>query len=463
MARAARTLDRLAIIDDQGRRTKVQPSDVTGRRERWKPLVRWLCIAVFVVLPWLEVGGHPAVLFDVPERKAYLLGHIFGPGDLPFLFFILMSIAWVLVVVTALAGRIWCGWACPQTVTLEAVFRRIERVIEGNGHVRMAFDLAPLTASNAAKKALKWTLWLVASFIIAHVFLSYFVSLPRVFTMVLDDPRQNWPAFVVAAFVTGVTYFNFAWFREQVCLIICPYGRLQSALHDADSFVVGYDARRGEPRGMVKEHAGGDCVDCGRCVDVCPTGIDIRNGLQMECIACGACADACDAVMIKVHKPVGLVRRDSENGFAGATRRLLRPRLIGYAVAGAALSIAATSFLLMSQPLVARAMRLPGPPFVLTDEGATVQNTVMIHLESRSSEALFVTAVAVARDLAVTVQLPQPTRHLAPQERGDLLLIVRVPRSAYRPGQRVRVSVGDAAGAFAVDVDVAVLGPTSDR
>jgi cytochrome c oxidase accessory protein FixG len=450
------TLDRLAILDDQGRRRKIHPADVDGRWARLKPIARWLLIAVIVVLPWLEVGGHPAVLFDLPARRYYLFGAVFGTGDLPFLFFVFMAGAWGLVIVTALFGRVWCGWACPQTVTLEAIFRRIERLIEGNGHLRLAFDLAPWTTSKVLKKLLKWTLFLLCSFVIAHVWLSYFVSLPRVVTMVLDDPQENWTAFVVAAGATAITFFNFAWFREQTCLIICPYGRLQSALQDKDSVVIGYDAKRGEPRGAVKEHTGGDCVDCRRCVQVCPTGIDIRNGLQMECIGCAGCADACDDVMAKMGRPLGLVRYDSERGLRGEPRRILRPRIVAYGAAGVALVVVAVTFALLRQPIVARVVRLPGPLFVLVDEGATVQNTVLLHVQNRSSDVVVVDAVA-AGAVDVDVVLPMGSRSLGPQERVDLPLIVRLPRGQVGQ-QKVRLVVGDDRGHHA-DVDVLLFGP----
>ncbi|MDP2341857.1 MAG: cytochrome c oxidase accessory protein CcoG [Deltaproteobacteria bacterium] len=448
----APTLDRLAILDDEGRRRKIHPADVDGKWARRKPLVRWLLIAVIIVLPWLEVGGHPAVLFDLPARRYYLFGSVFGTGDLPFLFFVFMAGAWGLVVVTALFGRVWCGWACPQTVTLEGIFRRIERAIEGSGHQRLAFDLAPWTAAKLFKKLLKWTLFLLCSFVIAHVWLSYFVSLPRVVTMVLDDPHENWTAFLIAAFATGITWFNFAWFREQTCLIICPYGRLQSALQDKDSIVVGYDTARGEPRGAVKEHSGGDCVDCRRCVQVCPTGIDIRNGLQMECIGCAGCADACDDVMAKLHRPLGLIRYESERAMGGAPRRILRPRIAAYAVAGLALAAAAIAFAVARAPLLVRVVRVPGPLFVIVDGGATVQNTVLLHVENRSSEDIVVSA---AGDVDIT--LPMGSRALGPQERADLPLIVRVPRHRAA-GQKAHVVVKDDRG-HAVDVAVTLFGP----
>jgi len=451
------SLDRLAILDEHGGRKKVQPADVDGRFERLKPFVRWFFIAIFIVLPWIEVGGGPAVLFDLPARRFHLFGLVLGTGDLPFLFFLLIAVAWILVVTTALFGRVWCGWACPQTVTLEAVFRRVERVIEGTGHQRLAFDLAPWTAKKAAKKALKWAVWAAASFIIAHVFLSYFVSLPRVAHMVLDDPRENWAAFLISTVVTVITYANFAWFREQVCLIICPYGRLQSALHDNHSLVIGYDLGRGEPRGKKSEGRSGDCVDCGRCVQVCPTGIDIRNGLQMECIGCAACVDACDAVMLKIGKPVGLVRYDSSSGLAGEKRRLFRPRIAAYLVVGAVLFGAFAVFVATRTPFVVRVMRTAAP-FTIIEDGARVQNVVMVHVENRSSDPIVVKVGAAAASSVFEITSPMASLSLDSQERADLPLLIRAPRDKPTAGMLVPLVVTDEAGRR-VAASVAFLAP----
>lgn len=429
---AAPTLDRLAIIDDDGRRQKLQPADSDGWIARLKPWVRWILIGIFVALPWIDVGGHPAVLLDLPARRFHLFGLTLGQGDIFWLFFMAMAVGWALIVSTSLWGRVWCGWACPQTVYLEAIFRRIERLIEGTGAKRMALDLGPWTTTKLLKKLLKWTLWLLASFITAHIFLSYFFSIPAVVTMVLDAPAEHWGVFLVAAFATGITYFNFAWFREQTCLIVCPYGRLQSAMHDGDSITVGYDKKRGEPRGkplsIVDGVPAGDCVDCRRCVQVCPTGIDIRNGLQMECIACGACIDACDDVMRKLHRPEGLVRYDSERGFAGEAKPAgLRGRIVAYVGVGVVGAVIAVAFAVTSSPLVVRVTRPAGEPFlvVVGDDGARrVQNTLLVHVENRATAPATVRLVVPVIDGIETIT-PIATVHLQAQERADLPVLVR--------------------------------------
>ena len=460
-----RTLDRLAIIDDEGRRQKVQPADVHGRFQSLKPFVRWGLIGIFVLLPWIEVGGHPAVLFDLPTRHFYLFGRVLGTGNLPFLFFSLIAVAWGLVFITTLAGRLWCGWGCPQTVYLEAVYRRIERIIEGNGVKRMALDLGPWTSTTIAKKVLKWFLWFVASFVIAHIFLSYFVSIPRVLTMVQDAPTAQWPTFVVAALATGVTYFNFAWFREQTCIIICPYGRLQSAMQDQDSITIGYDKTRGEPRGKPSAEGVGDCVDCARCVQVCPTGIDIRNGLQMECIGCAACVDACDDVMSKLHRPIGLVRYDSERGFRGEPRRLVRPRVVGYAGIAIALVGIVVAFATSRGDLAVRVMRPQGAPFIILpadDVGsgapAMLQNAVMLHVANRGSQKVVAHLVLVDDGQGVQLTTPMAEVSLDPQERADLPLILRIPLTKFVAGMKVACAVEDEAGQRTT-VEVQLLGP----
>ena len=467
----APTLDRLAILDDEGRRQKLQPADSDGRIQRLKPFVRWGLIGFFVSLPWIDVGGHPAVQFDLPTRHLHLFGHVFGTGDLPFLFFLLMSIAWALVFSTALQGRVWCGWACPQTVYLEGVYRRIERLIEGNGAARMAFDLAPWTLQKMAKKLLKWSLWFVSSFLIAHIFLSYFVSIPRVTQMVMDSPLEHWPVFLVAAFATGVTYFNFAWFREQTCLIICPYGRLQSAMHDQDSVTVGYDKKRGEPRGKPGsvDDTGtpvGDCIDCRRCVQVCPTGIDIRNGLQMDCIACAACVDACDDVMRKLHKPVGLVRYDSERGFStNAPRLRLRPRIVGYLLVGTILASVATTFAVTRGSISARVTRPPGTTYSIVDDGGVsyVQNTLLFHVQNRATADAIVHLEPSSDHGIAGLTLISPMDHLRlpAQDRADLPLMIRVPANTPIDGRVIHVLVVDTAGGGRVPVDVRLMGPRS--
>lgn len=377
--------DRASSLRADGSRNFVQPADVKGRFDRWRKLSFTVLIVLLAGLPWLEIGGHPAVFLDFGNRSFYLFGGTFNAQDFWLVFFLLTGVGFTLIATTAVLGRIWCGYACPQTVFLEGLYRPVERLIEGPRNERMRRNAAPLGWDKLWRKTLKHMIFLALSFSIAHVIVSYFVSLPALYRMVLERPSAHPEAFVWAASLTAVLYFNFFWFREQLCLIVCPYGRLQSVLTDADTLVIGYDTARGEPRGKPSQKTGGDCVDCDRCVVVCPTGIDIRNGLQIDCIGCARCIDACDEVMGKLGRAPGLVRYDSQNGFAKQRRRLLRPRVYLYAGLGLLGATALSVALARSEPFEANLLRLRGvPPFA--QDGQNVRNAFEVHLVNKRSQ-----------------------------------------------------------------------------
>jgi cytochrome c oxidase accessory protein FixG len=319
----------VTTINQDGSRYFLHPADVSGRWTQLRKVVAAVLIAIYVLLPWIEIGGNPAVFLDVEHRTFHLFGLSLPPQDLWVLFFGITGLGFGLFFVTSLLGRIWCGFACPYTVFLDHIYRRIERWIEGDSHARRALEKAPWTAGKIAKRVVKHFLYALVAAVIAHVFLSYFVSMRRLYGFMQEGPLQHATAFGIVLFLTLVLWFCFGYFREQFCIIMCPYGRLQSALTDDDTINIGYDATRGEPRG-AKGKTEGDCIDCHRCIQVCPTGIDIRNGLQLECLGCTACIDACDDIMEKVGKPKGLIRYDSFNGFAGKGHRWMRPRVYAY-------------------------------------------------------------------------------------------------------------------------------------
>lgn len=388
---------RLPVVDQgigslrsDGSRIDLQQADVSGRYHTARKAVFVLLMAVYLVLPWVQVKGHPAVFLDLAARSFYLFGQTFNAQDVWLMFFLLTGVGFSLVVLTTLLGRVWCGWACPQTVYLDGIFRPIERLIGGNREARLRRAAGPWSVDRVVRGGLTHGLYLLVAFLLAHVFVSYFVSLPALYAMMRAAPAAHPEVFVFTFVATGLLYFNFAHFREQLCLVVCPYGRLQAALTDDDSMVVGYDALRGEPRGKVARGAEaetekkGDCVDCRRCVVVCPTGIDIRNGLQLDCIGCTACIDACDDVMDKLHRPRGLVRYDSLRGLEGKPRKVLRPRLALYAALGLAGLIALTLALRTSEPFEANLIRLRGAPFTL-EEGA-VRNAFTLHIVNKRNE-----------------------------------------------------------------------------
>jgi len=335
-------------------------------------------------VPWIHVGGHPALRLDIPNRTAYLVGHTFTREDFYLVFFLLTGFGFALFAATALFGRVWCGFACPQTVFLEGVYRRIERWIEGGRNERLKRNQGPWTFDKTWRKGGKHLVYIALATLSAHTFMSYFFPIRDLIPAVLSGPTGHTTAFVWALFWTVMLYFDYAWFREQTCIVICPYGRLQSALTDADTMVIGYDARRGEPRGKKGAAGVGDCVDCFRCVQVCPTGIDIRNGLQLECIGCTNCIDACDAVMEKLERPRGLIRYDSLRGFSGEVRRsIFRPRVILYGFLGV-LGLTVFSITALSRsPFEVRILRPKGMPYTLQE--TSVQNIYNLRIQNKTS------------------------------------------------------------------------------
>ncbi|MCX6970591.1 MAG: cytochrome c oxidase accessory protein CcoG [Verrucomicrobia bacterium] len=376
----APTIDSVTTINEDGSRYFVQPADVQGRFTLLRRLSAVFLIAVYVMLPFIRINGEPAVFLDLMHGKMHLFGITLMFQDLWLLFFLITGMGFSLFLVTAIFGRIWCGWACPETVFLDHVFRRFERLIEGDAQARRTLDRAPWTAGKLVRRVLKHGIYIVLSALIAHMFLSYFVSLPVLYTMIHRSPLENWSVFLFVVSLTGILYFNFAWFREQFCIVLCPYGRLQSVLIDDNSIVVGYDELRGEPRGKPGEGTG-DCIDCRRCVQVCPTGIDIRQGLQLECISCAACVDACDDVMKKLGRRLGLVRHDSMNALAGKPTRFLRPRLFLYFFL---MMIGAGVFLFATQqikPVIVSVLRMQGSPYFRDD--TTVRNNFLMRIANK--------------------------------------------------------------------------------
>ncbi|MBS0394875.1 MAG: cytochrome c oxidase accessory protein CcoG [Proteobacteria bacterium] len=314
---------------------KIYPREVDGRFDRLRRAAVFALLGLFYVVPWLRWDGRQAVLFDLPARKFYILGLTLWPQDFIFLTWILVLLGLSLFFFTALAGRLWCGFACPQTVWTE-VFVWIERAVEGDRARRMKLDRAPWSAAKVARKGLKQALWIVFSLWTGLSFVGFFVPITTLVHDLATLAAGGWALFWTL-FYGAATYFNAGFLREQVCKYMCPYARFQSAMFDRDTLIVTYDTGRGEPRGArarsvdPKSRGLGDCVDCTMCVQVCPTGIDIRHGLQYECITCAACIDACDEVMDKVGYARGLIRFTTQNALDGQPTRVMRPRTYVYA------------------------------------------------------------------------------------------------------------------------------------
>jgi cytochrome c oxidase accessory protein FixG len=450
-------LDSVTTIRSDGSRPYQYPADTHGRYTRARRAVAGFLLLFYLSLPWIKINGYPAVLLDIAERRFHLFGLTFAAQDMWLLFFVLTGLGFSLIFVTALFGRVWCGWACPQTVFLEHVYRPIERLIEGDAVRRRALASAPMSLDKFWRRTLKHAVYIGLSAIFTHLFLAYFVSVPEVWDMVRRAPTEHWSVFVFMAAYTGITYFIFAWFREQVCIVLCPYGRIQSAMTDDHTLGIGYDVRRGEPRGKVGTAGAGDCVACNRCVHVCPTGIDIRQGLQMECIGCTACIDACDDVMRRVHRPTGLIRYDSQKAFDGQRTRWIRPRTILYFVlllAGASVASWAISTI---RPANFGVTRMTGAPYIV--DATTVRNQFLVRIvNKRNSAQEFVVRVdGVPADLVRTGF--ETAVRVGPL--GELVqpLILQKTRAGYDGPFHFFVEVRDASGSYQLRREVEFLGP----
>jgi cytochrome c oxidase accessory protein FixG len=381
--------DRPASFDESGHHVALNPADVGGRFRRYRDWFYLVLIVFFLVLPWTRFAGHQTVLLDIPHRRFALFGITFWAHDVPLVFFILAILTVGLTFVTATLGRVWCGWACPQTVFIDRIYRRIERWIEGDHIRRIRLNQAPWSWDKSWRKSLKWLLFWFVSANIAHSFSAYFIGAERLLKMSLTNPQENWTAFLFVTSLTAIVLFDFGWFREQFCMIMCPYGRFQSVVMDGNSLAVMYDEKRGEPRKGTEPEGGmmGDCVNCYRCVAVCPTGIDIRRGVQMECIACTACIDACDEIMRRVGTPEGLIRYSSEAEMGGGKTQFLRPAsliyaaILGVLVVGFSISVAGRQALDVE---LIRAVDTPYTEHKLPGGGLEIINHYVVSLRNQT-------------------------------------------------------------------------------
>ncbi len=449
---------RPSSIRADGRRDKVRLADVCGPITHTKNTLFTLWIAILVFLPFLKVNGRPALLLDILNRHFFIFGTALNAQDTPLLFFIASGSLFLLLFATALWGRIWCGFACPQTVFLEGLFRKIERLVDGSRSEQVRLAKAPWSRKKLGKLLLKHALYAFASLLLSHVFLSYFVSYETLWRLMHRPPSAAWPTFSAMGAIAALLYFNFAWFREQLCLIVCPYGRIQSALTDDDTLVVGYDVERGEPRGKKANIHRGDCIDCERCIAVCPTAIDIREGFQLECLGCGNCIDACNAIMKKVGQTPGLIRWDSLNGFLGKKKRLWRPRIAAYT------ALLFVGMLVFSAALSARTdfeaalLRLPGLPYHLN--GDRIQNAYAIHLINKTeAPTLFEIQGVETEGLAIVIS--QPHILLAPLESRHIPLFIETPQTAFQKDRSFSIVIRNKRTGVEILHTAPFLGPTS--
>lgn len=372
----------LSTVDAEGKRVWLYPKRPSGPFYTGRTWLSVFLLGLLFAGPLIHINGRPFFLFNIFERKFILFGQMFWPQDFFLLALTLITLFVFVILFTVAFGRLWCGWACPQTLFMEMVFRRIEYWIEGDANKQRRLDRMPWDTDKILKKTAKHAIFLSISILIAHTCMAYLIGVDEVVKIVSQSPTEHLGGFLGLLFFTGIFYGVFAKFREQACIVVCPYGRLQSVLLVKDSIVVMYDWLRGEPRARIKKEAGteakGDCIDCKLCVHACPTGIDIRNGTQLECVNCTACIDACDDIMVKVNKPKGLIRYSSYNAVKDGKQKLFTPRIAGY-IFVLTLLISVLGYLIFTRKdIEMTVLKVPGSLYSRTDDG---QITNMYNIE----------------------------------------------------------------------------------
>lgn len=450
----------LPTLNADGSRRWIRPRLSPGRFLNARRAVGWLLIVFFVAAPWIHVGGRPLFLLDIPGRRFIVFAAEFRPTDTFFLMLLLLASFLVIFWVTALVGRVWCGWGCPQTVYMELVFRPIERLFEGGPNRQLAEDKRGWFTP---RRLAKYAVFGVISVGLANVFLAYFAGAETVLGWMTRPPWEHPVGFSVVALTSALMFFDFAYFRDQMCTVACPYARLQSVLLDAHSLIVGYDARRGEPRGKKRDReeggALGDCIDCGACVQTCPTGIDIREGLQLECVGCAQCIDACDAIMVRIGKPKGLIRYSAQSVLEapGTRAKLLRPRTLLYPLIILGLVVALGIGLQGKVDAEVRVLRGLHAPYT-EQPGGLVRNQLRVKVSNRAE---------VARSFTLSVPglgpeellAPQNPLQVGPKDAVTTPVFVTLPRARFVDGEaEIEVRVQDGTG-FEASTRFRLLGP----
>jgi cytochrome c oxidase accessory protein FixG len=453
----------IATVDAHGKRIWVYPKKPSGSLHNWRVVVSVILIGALASGPLITINGRPLFLFNVFDRKFILFGQVFWPQDFVVLAIVLLTFFVFIILFTVVFGRIWCGWMCPQTLFMEMVFRKIEYLIEGNAMDQRKLKEGPLTGKKIFKKSLKHAVFIIISSLIAHLVMAYIVGAKQTLTIITQPPAENIAGFIGLTSFTIIFYYVFAFFREQACIVVCPYGRLQGVLLVKESIVVAYDWIRGEPRGKIKKslpvtEKKGDCIDCKLCVHVCPTGIDIRNGTQLECVNCTACIDACDDVMVKIGKPKGLIRYASYNSIKDGVQKLINPRVIGYSLVLVALLTLLGFTLLTRSDIETNVFKVPGTLYQKTDDGF-ITNLYNIEFVNKTFG-----------EIALNLKVESPENAIITRADGDAILVpaegmlkavcfIKMPASAIKNARTV-IIVGVYSGEELIEkVSIKFIGP----
>lgn len=398
--------DQTSFLDDEGHRKWLYPKKPSGKYYDYRKWVSYLLLIVFFAGPHIKIGGQPFLLLNILERQFIILGKIFWPEDFYILGLCLIAFVVFIALFTVVFGRLWCGWTCPQTVFMEMVFRRIEYFFEGDAPEQKALDRSPFTLNKALRKGGKWLTFFAISFLIANTFLAYIIGQEEWLQLVSSSPEEHWQGLLSLLVFTTVFFFVFAWAREQICIVVCPYGRLQSVLIDKNSLVVSYDYVRGEPRKHFDKRetvrSAGSCIDCKQCVAVCPMGIDIRNGIQLECTGCTACIDACDDIMEKLSWPKGLIRHDTPIAIEQKQPFVFNLRMKAYSAVLVAILLLISVVLFTRNQIETILLRVPGALYQ-TEQNGNITNVYTLKVLNKTQRPVPLTFKLISPKGKLTV------------------------------------------------------------
>ncbi|MEO6914357.1 MAG: cytochrome c oxidase accessory protein CcoG [Chitinophagaceae bacterium] len=455
--------DTLATLDEQGKRKWVFAYKPSGKFYKIRTWLSWFYFITFFGLPFVKIHGRPMFLFNVPEARFILFGKVFWPQDFFILGLGMITFIFFIILFTTAFGRLFCGWACPQTNFLEMMFRKIEFFIEGDGNRQKMLDRQRWNLEKIAKKGAKHLLFFSLAFVIANCFLSYIIGIDSLKKIITEPVSQHLAGLGSLLIFSGIFYGVFAFFRDQVCTQVCPYGRLQGVLLDRNSMIVAYDYKRGEPRGIAKKNEPevlGDCIDCFACVKVCPTGIDIRHGLQMECVSCTACIDACDNIMDKVGKPRGLIRYASENSIEDGKPLRFTSRMKAYTALCGVVVIILSVMLMTRKDVGATVMRTPG---LLFQERGTdsISNLYNIKLANKTLNPILL-SIRLENAKGIVQVIGKPYIHVEQEGQGSGSFFIVLPKSKLMT-RKTEILLGLYEGNRKIEnVNTVFLGPVSD-
>ncbi len=461
--------DTIGTINEEGKRAWIFPKKPSGKLWTYRKYVSYFLLSFLIAAPFVKINGNQFLMFNVLERRFNIFSLPFWPQDF-YLFVILMIIGVVFVALFTVAfGRIFCGWMCPQTIFMEMVFRRIEFWIDGDRGAQIRLDRQEWNADKIRKRITKWIAFFIISFLIANVFLAYLIGSDRLIQYITEGPLQHVSTMISLLIFTAVFYFIFAWFREQVCIIACPYGRMQSVLLDNKSIIVAYDHKRGEGENGRKKFrknedrealGNGDCIDCFQCVNVCPTGIDIRNGTQLECVNCTACIDECDTIMDRVKLPKGLIRFASEDEITKKEKFKFTPRLKGYAAILTILVGVLIGMLFLRNDLEANILRLPGQLYE-HKKGNIISNVYTFKLVNKTTQDVNDVNFKLLSHKGVVKLVRNEDFQVAAQDLAEGTLFIEINNAAIK-SDKEKIKIGVYSGDELIETTItAFLAPRS--